>query len=224
VDELFIRRRTSEEQRRREFHAAVKIQSWFRATKVRAYLRFLNHSATTIQRHFRGHKGREIHRQLVREHLAKLRRDYYNAQATQIQKVWRGYYTRRYIHNFYSRKKYLEGVAAKNNVVRKELNEIAIRNADEREKQRQQLAKTAKELEARRTHYLLSTHQIPGIYNSPFKPRPSAKEEELLQARPLSHKNKRAQHMENYSVEILSLWDEGPKVKMWIKNINYCHQ
>ena len=38
--------------------------------------------------------------------------------ALQIQKIWRGYYTRKYIHNYYSRKQYLEGLVIKNEIVR----------------------------------------------------------------------------------------------------------
>ena len=46
-------------------------------------------------------------------------------------------------------------------------------------------------MKARRTHYLISTHQIPGVYNSPFyPPNPSAKEIELRNARPLSHRTR----------------------------------
>lgn len=48
-----------------------------------------------------------------------------------------------------------------------------------------------KKTKARKTHYLVSTHQIPGVYNSPFyPPQPSAKEIELRNARPLSHRSR----------------------------------
>lgn len=36
----------------------------------------------------------------------------------QIQKLWRGVYVRKYIHNFYARKNYLDGVSRINEVVR----------------------------------------------------------------------------------------------------------
>ena len=50
----------------------------------------------------------------------------------------------------------------------------------------------AKQAKARKTHYLISTHQIPGVYNSPFyPPQPSAKEIELRNARPLSQRSQR---------------------------------
>ena len=36
----------------------------------------------------------------------------------QIQKTWRGFYTRKYVANYYSRRRYLEAVKVKNEVVR----------------------------------------------------------------------------------------------------------
>lgn len=46
-------------------------------------------------------------------------------------------------------------------------------------------------MKARKTHYLISTHQLPGVYNSPFyPPNPSAKEIELRNARPLSRRSR----------------------------------
>ena len=47
------------------------------------------------------------------------------------------------------------------------------------------------QMKARKTHYLISTHQLPGVYNSPFyPPQPSAKEIELRNARPLSRRSR----------------------------------
>ncbi|KAL9959002.1 hypothetical protein ACROYT_G036083 [Oculina patagonica] len=192
VEQLYEEKRDAEEQRNREFQAALKIQCWFRGTKVRAYLKFLHFCATTIQRHFRGHKGREIYRRLVQENLAKMRIDFYNRQATIIQKFWRGFYIRKYVYNYYSRKKYLEGVVTKNEIVRKELDEFAIKSRQEKELKKDLEEKLTKQTKARKTHYLISTHQIPGVYNSPFyPPQPSAKEIELRNARPLSHRSRR---------------------------------
>ena len=37
---------------------------------------------------------------------------------SQIQRRWRGFFVRKYVHNFYARKTYLEGVSRKNELVR----------------------------------------------------------------------------------------------------------
>lgn len=47
----------------------------------------------------------------------------------------------------------------------------------------------ARESEAEKTHYLISTHQIPGVYYSPFT-GPSPKELELRDVRPLTPKTR----------------------------------
>ena len=45
-----------------EYRAAVRIQSWFRGCRVRAYLAHLHACAGIIERNFRGHMGREEYR------------------------------------------------------------------------------------------------------------------------------------------------------------------
>jgi hypothetical protein len=47
---------------------------------------------------------------------------YFAQQATLIQKVFRGYYIRKVMHNFYMRKQELKELAERNNQFREELN------------------------------------------------------------------------------------------------------
>ncbi|NWX82303.1 SPT17 protein, partial [Nothoprocta pentlandii] len=105
-----------------------------------------------------------------------------------IQKRWRGYYIRKYTHNYYALKKYLEAVSVNNEIVRKELNEYA--EMKEKEKRRKELEKKEKEkhYQARKMHYLLSTEQIAGVYNSPFRKCPHPMELLLRKSKPLSHR------------------------------------
>lgn len=42
----------------------------------------------------------------------------YNHLATRIQKVWRGFYVRKYIFNYYSFKRYLGSLLIKNEAIR----------------------------------------------------------------------------------------------------------
>ncbi|KAK4823896.1 hypothetical protein QYF61_007961, partial [Mycteria americana] len=76
-----------------------------------------------------------------------------------IQKRWRGYYVRKYIHNYYALKKYLEAISVNNEIVRNELQEYA--EMKENEEKRKDLEKKEKEkkYQARKMHYLLSTEQ-----------------------------------------------------------------
>ena len=69
-------------------------------------------------------------------------------------------------------------------------------------------------MKARKTHYYVSTHQIPGVYNSPFfPPQPSAKEIELRNARPLSLRSRRKlrSQLQSDAAEILN---QSQSVKM----------
>ena len=43
---------------------------------------------------------------------------WYNQNATLIQKIWRGFYSRKHVHNFYTRKAYLLALTIKNAEVR----------------------------------------------------------------------------------------------------------
>ncbi|NWH81022.1 SPT17 protein, partial [Piaya cayana] len=105
-----------------------------------------------------------------------------------IQKRWRGYYVRKYIHNYYALKKYREAVSINNEIVRKELQKYT--EMKENEEKRKDLEKKEKEkkYQARKMHYLLSTEQTAGIYNSPFRKSPHPMELLLRESKPLSHR------------------------------------
>uniref|UniRef100_A0A3P8VIP7 Spermatogenesis associated 17 n=1 Tax=Cynoglossus semilaevis TaxID=244447 RepID=A0A3P8VIP7_CYNSE len=87
------------ENRQTENQAAIRIQSWFRACKVQAYLRHLHQNAIIIQRLWRGFTARARFRQM-------------------IQQRWRGFYVRKYVHNFYARQRHLQVVSRKNKLIR----------------------------------------------------------------------------------------------------------
>uniref|UniRef100_A0A663FB37 Spermatosis associated 17 n=1 Tax=Aquila chrysaetos chrysaetos TaxID=223781 RepID=A0A663FB37_AQUCH len=161
--------RCLDEDRKIEYKAAVKIQSWFRGCRVRAYLRYLNKMVIFIQKWWRGYRSRRYFRKM-------------------IQKRWRGYYVRKYIHNYYALKKYLEAISVNNEIVRNELQEYT--EMKENEEKRKDLEKKEKEkkYQARKMHYLLSTEQIAGIYNSPFRKSPDPMELLLRKSKPLSHR------------------------------------
>eukprot|EP00126_Sphaerothecum_destruens_P007543 Sdes_comp19894_c0_seq4m12239 len=58
---------------------------------------------------------------MIREKLYRERIEYYGKKAVLIQKIWRGFFTRKYVHNFYVLKKYLKEVQEKNEIVLKDL-------------------------------------------------------------------------------------------------------
>ena len=108
-----------------------------------------------------------------------------------IQKQWRGYYVRKYIHNFYARKRYLEALAIKNQIVRSELDELKEQMDMDAKRRDQDRAEKKFEYMARKNHYLLSTRQIRGIYNSPFREIPHEMEFRLRAVRPLDRDSRK---------------------------------
>ncbi|NWW01658.1 SPT17 protein, partial [Oreocharis arfaki] len=150
--------------------------------------RRLSRMATVIQKWWRGYLRRKHFREIVERAYFIKKLNFYNQMAVRIQKMWRGYYVRKYIHNFYALKKYLKAVSVNNELVRSELQEYA--DMKENEDKMKDLEKKEKEKkhQARKMHYLLSTEQIPGIYNSPFRKSPDPMELLLRKSKPLSHR------------------------------------
>ncbi|XP_041353218.1 spermatogenesis-associated protein 17-like [Gigantopelta aegis] len=191
VEESYLLKNEAEEQRTLEYLAARRIQAWFRGTRSRSYLKFLNRCATNVQRAWRGFLGRRYFRILVKNSVFIMKLNFYNTMAWKIQKVWRGYYVRKYISNYYSRKRYLEALQVKNEIFRTELTEFAEQQAQIRERIAEQALRKQQELSAFKTHYLVSTEVIPGIYNSPYQPYPSDEELLLRSVKPVIRRKKK---------------------------------
>lgn len=107
-----------------------------------------------------------------------MKMNFYEEMAVRIQRRWRGYYVRKYVHSFYARKSYLEDITMKNDQVRRDLDELEELQRRERACLAIVKEQTAKVYQAHRLHHLLSTKQCPGVFNSPFRPAPH--EMELL--------------------------------------------
>ncbi|KAF7655018.1 hypothetical protein LDENG_00061930, partial [Lucifuga dentata] len=158
-NENFKRTSQAEENRQKENQAAIQIQSWFRGCKVRAYLSHLHKKATIIQKIWWGFTARAHFRQIVKEAYFIMKMNFYNEMAVRIQCRWRGFFVRKYIHNYCARKRYLEGVCMKNEQVRRELDEFAEFRRRERESLEMVKEQKAKVFQAHRLHHLLSTEQ-----------------------------------------------------------------
>ncbi|XP_034436779.1 spermatogenesis-associated protein 17 [Hippoglossus hippoglossus] len=176
--DLFRRISQAEENRQRENQAATRIQSWFRACKVQAYLSHLHKKAIIIQKIWWGFTARARFRQMVKAAYFIMKMNFYDEMAVRIQRRWKGYFVRKYIHNFYARRRYLDGLSRKNELVRRELDELEELQKRERDCLQVVKEQTNRVYQAHRLHHLLSTKQCPGVFNSPFRPAPH--ETELL--------------------------------------------
>ncbi|KAI1895695.1 hypothetical protein AGOR_G00108890 [Albula goreensis] len=184
-EEFFKRNRIAEEHRNKENFAAIKIQSWFRGCQVRAYLRHLHRNAIIIQKIWRAFTAKACFRQMLKTAYFMMKMNFFNEMAVRIQRRWRGYYVWKYVHNYHARRQYLEGLMRKNEQVRRDLEEFGELQRRAREQAVMEREERERFTQAQKMHYLLSTHQNPGVYNSPFRDRPSEMELRMRNVRPL---------------------------------------
>ncbi|GAB1285869.1 Spermatogenesis-associated protein 17 [Apodemus speciosus] len=173
--------------RKFENDAAVKIQSWFRGCQVRAYIRHLNRVVTIIQKWWRSYLGRKYYQLIVEAAYYTMKMNLYNEMAVRIQRRWRGFRIRKYCFNYYYLKEYLRAVSETNDAIREALEEFADMKEREERKVLLEREEKQKDYQARKMHYLLSTKQISGVYNSPFRDHPDPWELRLQRAKPLGH-------------------------------------
>ncbi|EDL13051.1 spermatogenesis-associated protein 17 isoform X1 [Mus musculus] len=185
--QYYFRNRAVDSFRKFENDAAVMIQSWFRGCQVRAYMRHLNRVVTIIQKWWRSYLGRKFYQLVVEAAYYTMKMNLYNEMAVRIQRRWRGFRIRKYCFNYYYLKEYLRAVSETNDAIREALEEFAEMKEREERKVLLEREEKQKDYQARKMHYLLSTKQISGIYNSPFREHPDPWELRLQKAKPLGH-------------------------------------
>ncbi|XP_048213719.1 spermatogenesis-associated protein 17 isoform X1 [Perognathus longimembris pacificus] len=194
ANQYYFRNSNVNEFRKRENDAAVKIQSWFRGCQVRAFIRYLNRTATVIQKWWRGYVDRKQYQLIVELANCNMKMDHYNTMAVEIQRRWRGYRIRKYYFNYYYLKEYLKAISETNEAIREALEEFAEMKEQEEKKAAIEKEEKERNYQARKMHYLLSTKQIPGIYNSPYRKEPDPWELRLQKAKPLVHRPPRVKY------------------------------
>ena len=75
---------------------------------------------------------------------------------------------RKYKHDFYARKRYLNDVATKNDNVRNQLDDFRKTSEIEEQKRKEEIARMELTKVASNVHHLCSTQAIPGVFNSPY--------------------------------------------------------
>ncbi|CAM4847606.1 unnamed protein product, partial [Rotaria magnacalcarata] len=178
LGELEYLAKEAEYVREYENRCAVIVQSAWRGCCVRSHIKYLNRCATLIQTWWRIYKAKAIFRRKLKEHVIQLRLKYYDDNAVKIQKIWRGYYVRKYVLDYYSRKRYLASIEQKNEQIRTQLRDYREYLGQKQLEQQRQENIAKLEEEAKKTHYLVSTKVVPGIYNSKYLEAP--KEMEII--------------------------------------------
>jgi len=151
-----------------ETRATVRLQSAWRGRTTRILIAYWAEHAAFIERVARGHLGRQVARRRFNQLELVRQRTFFDAFATAIQLRFRGYHSRKYLHNFYARKAYVTAVVQKGDAVRAQLQQrLEQQVAEKASEQETQGRETVTRL-ATRLHHLRSTASCAGIYNSPF--------------------------------------------------------
>ena len=131
---FFEKTEEAEAHREGENNASTCIQSHYRGFVVRKGIKHLKDCAIVVQKYVRAYFARKLFYHMEQEHVKSLRRAYFNQNATVIQKWFRGFLCRKYKHNFYARKAYIEHVTMKANDLVEELRGNHGRLAEEHHK------------------------------------------------------------------------------------------
>ena len=168
IDTYYRMLNEAEKYRPQENAAAIVIQKDWRMFKIKWQHNDKKRAILKIQRVWRGFIGRCQFMNKKQSENEYKQTKFFNEQAKIIQKYYRGYYSRKWEHDFYARKGYLQRVQATNEEVRKQLEEFAKKSAIEEAKLQEQTARTEFHELATNLHHLASTKIIPGVYNPPY--------------------------------------------------------
>ncbi|KAL0220401.1 hypothetical protein RCL1_000255 [Eukaryota sp. TZLM3-RCL] len=174
VDNLFISLRDASSAFPQENSAAAKIQSCWRCRSQRRIFIRLRDNTILLQSYIRGFLGRSYFRKLHQEHIDKSHQELLNRCATLVQRLFRGFYSRKYKGDYYKTKSYLETITRENSKVREELLYIEshtkeVVNEEKRVRELEEFSSSAAQC-----HHLLSTAAISGVFSTPHFPVPTA--------------------------------------------------
>lgn len=126
------------------------------------------HLALRMERVYRGHLGRLSFEESQQERDRALRLAFWAENAIMIQRIFRGFSSRKTKHNFYLRKHYLASVAAKGEEIRAEVDRHYFESKAVHEHQTAVARLESFEKVVGSLHHMLSTGSCAGVYNSPY--------------------------------------------------------
>lgn len=157
--------REKKKNKKKETTAAITIQKFYRGYKERRAYLLYKYFLKNTKRQLQLLSSMYILKKLKEQRIEKLTFSYLSDHATKIQKVYRGYYSRKYVHDFYRRKKeILEIDLLTKEKYKKMIVEVEARKQKhllyENRLRDEKIEKVAKNL-----HHLVSTKAQKGIYN-----------------------------------------------------------
>ena len=149
----------------RELNAAIKIQKNVRKLLCRKRFILLKEVALEIQKNLKGYLARESHWKSVNFLSNDMNNQFFAYHATIIKKHWLGYRCRRNKLDYKERKRYLEIIKRKNEESLAQLQEYALAVQYETDRKKEEEERKYFNHIASNLHHLVSTKNIPGVYN-----------------------------------------------------------
>jgi len=151
-----------------ETAAIIKLQSFYRGSRIREKYHAVMNGARLIQRISRGTLARVRTRLKRKDRQRQLNMHFFHHCACVIQRYFRGWRSRKHLHHFHGRKRYLQKIEMRGEHTRDWLHQyhrvkLAQAKHDEEAKMRQEFHDMAGEL-----HHLVSTKAVAGVYNPPY--------------------------------------------------------
>ncbi|KAG0555425.1 hypothetical protein M758_12G170100 [Ceratodon purpureus] len=158
----------AKEQRQIEYNATIKIQVATRRFLVKQLIKKWRKSAKEIQRFYRGHLGREYFHECRRKRDYELRMAYFNYHALYVQRCFRGYWSRKYICDYYARKAFIAACV----LAGKRMRTLCTMNYKLEVSEEQKEAKRKLDEEINKffseNHHRCSTEVVKGAFYSPY--------------------------------------------------------
>ena len=175
IQQYYANISSSEKEKLRDRWMAIKLQAAFRSFSARKKWKKLIASVVLIQRWIRGYLARKAFVLKKQARFTQKNHKYFDYQARIIQRYFRGYYSRMYIHDYFARDNYLEFIKDKNSQTRQELARYNTAQQEFVRKKNEEQARSEFKNIVKNLHHLKSTSHIAGIYNSQYQPaKPSA--------------------------------------------------
>ena len=170
IENFFYSLNLKEINLQKELNAIIKIQKYIRRLLCRKRFLILKSQTLQVQKNLKGYFSKSNNQKEIVNQNNNIIREFYNNQIIIIQKHWKGYIYRKKIMDYYSNKKWLEEIKKKNEETLNQMKEFTMKkkydlNRKVEENERKKFFNIIKNL-----HHLISTKEIPGIYNTPYLP------------------------------------------------------
>ena len=146
-------------------HGAIEFQRLYRGSKARAIITFKSNKANEIQRVYRGHASRLLANQLKYTKFVRRSIRLRVYVILQLQRVFRGYYSRKFKANHKNRKAFIKHILTTAEAVRAQMDAYVIQQKHYEAMSNMNKRDEEFKLYAKNLHHLVSTKQIRGVFN-----------------------------------------------------------